>query len=61
MSASVASGDESLDIVIDGVHDRAPVVPLGDERHVFCGGEEHRLRLVDPLAHAGEEPARADT
>ena len=56
MSASVAVDGESLEIVIDGVHIAAQVVPLGDDRHVFCGGEEHRLRLVDPLAHAGEEP-----
>jgi len=24
---------------------------------VFCHGEQHRLTLVDPLAHAGEEEA----
>jgi 3-methylcrotonyl-CoA carboxylase alpha subunit len=56
MSASVSGAGESMAVVIDGAHMAAQVVPLGDERHVFCGGEEHRLRLVDPLAHAGEEP-----
>jgi 3-methylcrotonyl-CoA carboxylase alpha subunit len=56
MSASVTAAGESLAVVIDGVHMAAQVVAVGDERHVFCGGEEHRLRLVDPLAHAGEEP-----
>ncbi|HEX4523561.1 MAG TPA: acetyl/propionyl/methylcrotonyl-CoA carboxylase subunit alpha [Casimicrobiaceae bacterium] len=56
MSASVSGADGSTAVVIDGVHMAVQVVPLGDERHVFCGGEEHRLRLVDPLAHAGEEP-----
>jgi 3-methylcrotonyl-CoA carboxylase alpha subunit len=55
MSASVTGAGESIAFAIDGVHMAAQVVPLGDERHVFCAGEEHRLRLVDPLAHAGEE------
>ena len=56
MSASVARAGELLTFAIDGVHVAAQVVPLGDERHVFCGSEEYCLRLVDPLAHAGEEP-----
>jgi 3-methylcrotonyl-CoA carboxylase alpha subunit len=56
MSASVATGRESPAFDIAGVHVAAEVVPLGDERHVFCGGEAHRLRLLDPLAHADEEP-----
>jgi len=55
MSASVASAGERLDFAIDGVHRSAQVVALAEERHVFWGGEEYRLRLVDPLAHAGEE------
>ena len=33
----------------------ASVVAIGDERHVFVGGERRRLSLIDPLAHAGEE------
>jgi 3-methylcrotonyl-CoA carboxylase alpha subunit len=56
MAASVTGAGDSLAFAIDGVHIAAQVVPLGDERHVFCRGEEHRLRLVDPMAHAGEEP-----
>ena len=56
MSAAVAGAGELLTFAIDGVHRLAQVVPLGDERHVFCGSEEYCLRLVDPLAHAGEEP-----
>ncbi len=31
----------------------------GEERYVFCGGELHRLRLIDPLAHSGEEEVHA--
>jgi 3-methylcrotonyl-CoA carboxylase alpha subunit len=46
----------ALAIALDGARVAAQVVPLGDDRYVFCGGEEHRLRLVDPMAHAGEEP-----
>ena len=30
---------------------------LGDERHVFATATRRKLRLVDPLAHAGEEEA----
>jgi len=56
MSASLAGTGAALAIAIDGARVAAQVVPLGDDRYVFCGGEEHRLRLVDPMAHAGEEP-----
>jgi 3-methylcrotonyl-CoA carboxylase alpha subunit len=56
MCASVTGAGESLAMVIDGAHIAAQVVPLGDDRHVFCGREEHRLRLVDSMAHADEEP-----
>ncbi|MGH8851904.1 MAG: acetyl/propionyl/methylcrotonyl-CoA carboxylase subunit alpha [Casimicrobiaceae bacterium] len=56
MAASVTLAGERLAIVIDGVQFAAEVVAQDDERHVFCGREAHRLRLVDPLAHAGEEP-----
>jgi len=56
MSASaLCEGGELVAFTVDGVHTAAQVVPLQDERHVFCGGEEHRLRLVDPLAHADED------
>ena len=49
--------DGRLAIVCDGGEYRATVVALGEERHVFCGGAQRRLRLVDPLAHAGEDEA----
>ena len=35
----------------------ATVVRHGEERHVFCHGEQRKLSLVDPLAHAGVEEA----
>ena len=35
----------------------ATVVRRGEERHVFCHGQQSTLSLVDPLAHAGEEEA----
>ena len=35
----------------------ATVVRHGEERHVFCHGQQRKLSLVDPLAHAGEEEA----
>jgi acetyl/propionyl-CoA carboxylase alpha subunit len=35
------------------------VATLGEERHVFARGVRRRLRLVDPLAHAGEEEPHA--
>jgi 3-methylcrotonyl-CoA carboxylase alpha subunit len=46
-----------LTIRTAGAEFRATVIPLGEERHVFCGGEHRRLLLVDPMAHAGEEEA----
>jgi 3-methylcrotonyl-CoA carboxylase alpha subunit len=55
MSASVTGGAECLSVVLDGEHFTAQVVASGDERHIFCGSEHHRMALVDPLAHAGEE------
>jgi 3-methylcrotonyl-CoA carboxylase alpha subunit len=47
-------GDHLL-VGYEGKTLRATVVPIGDERHVFCGEQSRRLMLVDPLAHAGEE------
>jgi 3-methylcrotonyl-CoA carboxylase alpha subunit len=35
----------------------ATVVRHGEDRHVFCHGQQRRLSLVDPLAHAGLEEA----
>jgi 3-methylcrotonyl-CoA carboxylase alpha subunit len=51
--------DGALALVADDARVHASVVALGEERHVFAGGERRRLRLVDPLAHAGEEEAHA--
>jgi 3-methylcrotonyl-CoA carboxylase alpha subunit len=47
--------DRRLAIVTPSGEFTASVVAIGDERHVFTGGEHRRLTLVDPLAHAGEE------
>jgi len=44
----------SLAIACGGAEYRATVVALGEMRHVFHGGTQRRLRLVDPLAHAGD-------
>ncbi|HEY2864895.1 MAG TPA: acetyl/propionyl/methylcrotonyl-CoA carboxylase subunit alpha [Casimicrobiaceae bacterium] len=56
MPASVESQGESLTVAVDGVRFAAQIVPLEDQRFVFCGSEEYRLRLIDPLAHAVDEP-----
>ena len=56
MAAAVAATGDTVTMTIDGAHFAAEVVPLGDERHVFSDGEMYRLRLLDPLAHAGDEP-----
>ena len=65
---SVSAGGAVVDVrarrrgrslaIVDGDGEySANVVAIGDERHVFVGGEHRRLVLVDPLAHAGEETA----
>jgi 3-methylcrotonyl-CoA carboxylase alpha subunit len=54
-TASVERKDDHLLVGYEGKILRASVVALGDERHVFCDGQSRRLKLVDPLAHAGEE------
>ena len=46
--------DGRLAILCGGAEFHATVVALGEMRHVFHGGTARRLRLVDPLAHAGE-------
>jgi 3-methylcrotonyl-CoA carboxylase alpha subunit len=48
---------ERFRVLLDGASLEASVVAKGEERYVFCGGEATRLRLVDPLAHSGEEEA----
>ena len=54
---TVAARDGRLVIVADTAEFAATVVRDGEERHVFCDGVHARLRLVDPLAHAGLEEA----
>ena len=46
--------DGRLAIICGDKEYRATVVALGQFRHVFHRGAQRRLRLVDPLAHAGE-------
>jgi len=51
---TVAARDRRLDFATGNAEFHATVIPLGDERHVFCHGAHHKLLLIDPLAHAGE-------
>jgi len=51
----VTATDNDLHLTLEDEHVVATVVPLGEDRYVFCGGMMHRLHIVDPLAHAGEE------
>jgi 3-methylcrotonyl-CoA carboxylase alpha subunit len=53
-AAGVESRGVDVTVEFDGSQVEATVVPLGEERFVFCAGHKQRLRLVDPLAHAGE-------
>jgi 3-methylcrotonyl-CoA carboxylase alpha subunit len=55
IAGTLAPVGGELRVELDGVELAADVVAQGEERYVFCGGELHRLRLVDPLAHSGEE------
>ncbi|HTR58919.1 MAG TPA: acetyl/propionyl/methylcrotonyl-CoA carboxylase subunit alpha [Casimicrobiaceae bacterium] len=57
--ASIDDDGANLIVRYDGASFRATVVSLGGERHVFCGGEARRLRLLDPLAHVGEAETHA--
>ena len=54
-AASDPSGADAA-ATIDGVHCAGETIALGDERYVFLDGRMFRLRLVDPLAHAADEP-----
>jgi len=47
--------DDRLEIADEAGRYGAAVVRVGEERLVFAGALRRRLRLVDPLAHAGEE------
>ncbi len=53
--ASIAPDGDGFRVRLDESSFTATVVVRGDERYVFCGGEMTRLRLIDPLAHSGEE------
>jgi len=53
----VTERDGRLVIATPAAEFAATVVPVGEERHVFCHGAQQRLLVVDPLAHAGEEEA----
>jgi len=57
MSATVAAQGDSLALTLDGSRTIVTVVPVGDERYVFTRVAMQRLRLADPLAHAGEDAA----
>jgi len=56
-AARVTERDGRLVIATGESEFVATVVPVGDERHVFCNSGARKLSLVDPLAHAGEEEA----
>ena len=53
--ASFAPEGAELRVRLDDSSFAATVVAQGEERYVFCGGDMMRLRLIDPLAHSGEE------
>jgi 3-methylcrotonyl-CoA carboxylase alpha subunit len=55
LRASMTSEGGRLQVQLDQSSLDAIVVARGEERWVFGGGEMTRLRLVDPLAHSGEE------
>jgi len=53
-TASIESLEHALAVTLDGDRFTTNVVAHGEERYVFCNGTMQRLKLVDPLAHAGE-------
>ena len=53
--ATIEAAAGSFDVTLDGNRFTTSVVRAGEERHVFCAGEERRLKLLDPLAHAADE------
>jgi 3-methylcrotonyl-CoA carboxylase alpha subunit len=48
-----------LRVQLDGMEIAADVVARGEDRYVFCAGESYRMRLIDRLAHSGEEEPHA--
>jgi len=57
LEVAVALDGERIVLDFDGARFAASVVASGEDRWVFAPGVRRRLRLVDPLAHAGEEEA----
>ncbi|HVE49965.1 MAG TPA: acetyl/propionyl/methylcrotonyl-CoA carboxylase subunit alpha [Casimicrobiaceae bacterium] len=57
MPLRVTETDQRLTVETGDSRFGASVVPIGEARHVFAGQLRRTLRLVDPLAHAGEEEA----
>ncbi len=55
ITAAATLRNGRLAIVTPSDEYTAAVVAIGEERHIFTGGEHRRLTLIDPLAHAGEE------
>jgi 3-methylcrotonyl-CoA carboxylase alpha subunit len=58
--ATVVETDGDMAITFEDEHLRASVLALADERYVYADDSMQRLRLVDPLAHAGEEVEAGD-
>jgi 3-methylcrotonyl-CoA carboxylase alpha subunit len=58
-AASVARARDGLRVQLDGMEIAADVVARGEDRYVFCAGESYRMRLIDRLAHSGEEEPHA--
>jgi 3-methylcrotonyl-CoA carboxylase alpha subunit len=58
-AASVARARDGLRVQLDGMEIAADVVARGEDRFVFCAGESYRMRLIDRLAHSGEEEPHA--
>ncbi len=55
LSATLEEQDGVIAVALDGARATASVVPLGEDRYVFSAEGMVRLRLVDPLAHAGQD------
>jgi 3-methylcrotonyl-CoA carboxylase alpha subunit len=55
VEAGFARDGDRLMVDVGGARFGASVIAAGEDRFVFAAGVRRRLRLVDPLAHAGEE------
>jgi 3-methylcrotonyl-CoA carboxylase alpha subunit len=58
LRASMTSEGGRLRVQLERSRLDATVVAQDEGRYVFCSGEMTRLRLIDPLAHSGEEEPR---